>query len=498
MKKVLLTCLTLLLLLGSLSGLPADTSDAENSGGDTRGFVSKPPAEIQNIINPEPSFYVRAWVDHEDGVYREGETMTVWAQSEEDGWIYVIYQNAENKKALLFPNKYRSNNRVRGNKEIRIPADETKEFSLECSAPFGKEYLTVIVSKKPLKTVAEKDLGDQFTVFDEVFYREFCNEVRVRDKGMRTAPPTGDKPKTETTDTVVNPPKKDKPPKEEKPGIEWAEDTVEITTYAKAAKVDVHEPERYFFGIALDKYDDKGIPTLPACVNDLNKVKETFISDCGVPAENAKVLVNEEATYDNIKDLFYNVIPEMTKHGDIVFIYWSGHGNRIANTGASNEEYSETLIAYDSDKFKKNTQILDDEFGVWAQKFEGRKVLFILDACYSGGMGEKELATKSIDKDDNFFRFGMKQLVRTKGLGQDELALIGSSAADERSMCIGDESAMTKVMLETLKSKKGVSHTDLWKDLKGKVRALAKEKGHGFSQHPYFQDGLSEPLILNP
>ena len=146
MKKLLLTCLTLLLLLGSLSGLFADTPDADN-----RNIEATPPKETKYIINQEPSFLVRAEVDHENGVYLDGETMTIRVQSEEDGWIYVIYQNAENEKSLLFPNKYVSDNRIQSNQEICIPADETKDFSLECSAPYGKEYLTVIVAKKQLE-----------------------------------------------------------------------------------------------------------------------------------------------------------------------------------------------------------------------------------------------------------------------------------------------------------------------------------------------------------
>ena len=433
MKKLLLTCLTLLLLLGSLSGLFADTPDADN-----RNIEATPPKETKYIINQEPSFLVRAEVDHENGVYLDGETMTIRVQSEEDGWIYVIYQNAENEKSLLFPNKYVSDNRIQSNQEICIPADETKDFSLECGAPFGKEYLTVIVAKKQLesidKIVDEETLDGKFTPTEEK--------------------PNPDEPDAET--------------------VEWAAHTVGITTLPHEAKEKeaVSEPERYFFGIALDKYDDKEIPTLPACVNDLNKMKEIFISDCGVPAENATVLVNEEATYDNIRDLFYNVIPKTTKPGDTVFVYWSGHGNRIVNSDGN--ENHETLIAYDSGRDKKETQIIDDEFGVWVQKLEGRKLFVILDAAFSAGMGGD--ATKS----------------------QEDFALIASSAADEVSLSADGESVMTKMILETLNSKKGVSHIDLAKELEEKVSALVEEKGNNFSQHPFFQDGLSEPLILNP
>ena len=496
MKNSFLACLALLLLLGSLSRLRADTPDADTPNANTRCFAVTPPAEIQHIFNPEPSFYVRVWVDHEDGVYREGETMTVWARSEEDGWIYVIYQNAENEKALLFPNKYRSDNRVQANKEIRIPADETKDFSLECGAPFGKEYLTVIVSKEPLKTVAAKDLGDQFTPFDEVFYSDFCNEVRVRDFTVKDSTEKGN-PQPETTGVRPQP-----------SGIEWAEHSVEITTLPKETKEKgvIRKPERFFIAIAIDEYKDQNIPDLPTCVNDLNKVEELVVSDCGVPAENVKVLVNEEATYAKIKDLFYNVIPKMTERGDTVFIYWSGHGNRIVNTSAKGNEFHETLLAYDSSGRKKETQLIDDEFGVWVQKLEGRKLLFILDSCFSGGMAKdkEEVVAKSVDEivipDQKSvpFEFGKNQLFRTKGLGQDELALIGSSAADEMSLCIGGESVMTKVMLETLKSKKEVSHIDLANELKDKVSAIVEEKKGDYSQHPYFQDELSEPLILNP
>ena len=86
-----------------------------------------------------------------------------------------------------------------------------------------------------------------------------------------------------------------------------------------------------------------------------------------------------------------------------------------------------------------------------------------------------------------------------KDLGQHNLAVIASSAADEYSLVReeNDMSVMTYFVVEELKDHSGISHVELYESIKPKVEQYAKEK-RNIDQTPLLQDDFDAPLILNP
>ncbi|KHC90713.1 PEGA domain-containing protein [Thermotoga sp. Mc24] len=112
------------------------------------------------IIVPEkPYFTVDVWLNKPEGsVYEVGERMEIFVKSSKDAYILVYDINAQGKVTLIFPNKYESDNFVRANEIKKIPSKST--YSLRVSPPYGKEYIQVIASARPIPIFNQlKELG---------------------------------------------------------------------------------------------------------------------------------------------------------------------------------------------------------------------------------------------------------------------------------------------------------------------------------------------------
>jgi len=112
------------------------------------------------IIVPErPYFTVDVWLNKPEGsVYEVGERMEIFVKSSRDAYILVYDINAQGKVTLIFPNKYESDNFVRANEIKKIPSKST--YSLRVSPPYGKEYIQVIASTRPIPIFNQlKELG---------------------------------------------------------------------------------------------------------------------------------------------------------------------------------------------------------------------------------------------------------------------------------------------------------------------------------------------------
>ncbi|MBN2290911.1 MAG: DUF4384 domain-containing protein [Pirellulales bacterium] len=88
-------------------------------------------------------------VDKKDRTYVKGERMKVSVTSEKDGYLYLLYKQADGSTKCLFPNRYESDNRIQGGRTIPIPTIK-QGFELKCGAPFSREMLVAIVSERPL------------------------------------------------------------------------------------------------------------------------------------------------------------------------------------------------------------------------------------------------------------------------------------------------------------------------------------------------------------
>ena len=123
-----------------------------------------------------------------------------------------------------------------------------------------------------------------------------------------------------------------------------------------------------------DKLDDGAI-----------SIYNLFVNSKNWKEENIKILLNENATKENIKDSIVNWLDERETENDFVVYYFAGHSLKMPilkrNLGHTYSfPYNITDFEYSEDK------ITDDELASWLDELESNHQTLILDTCYSGKM----------------------------------------------------------------------------------------------------------------
>ena len=92
---------------------------------------------------------VDVWLDRGcNGSYYIGETVTVSFKANEDGYVTVYDVDTRGQVKVLFPNRYRPNNRVNAGQTYRIPG-RGYDYDLVVEGPAGTEYIQAVFSLDP-------------------------------------------------------------------------------------------------------------------------------------------------------------------------------------------------------------------------------------------------------------------------------------------------------------------------------------------------------------
>lgn len=125
--------------------------------------------KVQQLANRQ-DFSVQLWTDRT--TYRVGEPIHFYFRAERDCYINLVDINSEGEISLLFPNRFDSNNSVRGGKTYCIPGNNYG-FALEAMPPTGTDRIYAIASTRPLD------------VFDHDFARDaFVTMTRGKTRGI--------------------------------------------------------------------------------------------------------------------------------------------------------------------------------------------------------------------------------------------------------------------------------------------------------------------------
>ncbi|MFO0819462.1 MAG: caspase family protein [Pirellulales bacterium] len=425
-------------------------------------------AFVEEVQNTNQAFLVRVSVDHEDCVYREGDTLTATVRSSASGYLYLFYRTESGKVSCLFPNKYQEDNRIQANTNTVVPPTEGATFRIRIAAPFGKEVLKAVVTKERLKVDDDKLRKDASTPIDFATVKDAVVEA------VGTAP------------------------------AKWAEHSVTLTTIPKDGTPVAPGPRRIGLFIGLAKYQASAIRPLPACRPDAEMMLDTMKKHGSL--DEAYILFDEEATLKNIVDLIRTKLVANSKPGDTVFIYWSGHGGRCADdNGDEADGLDEFLVTYDTQtdsvETLRKTSLLDDNFGRIIQHLDGRKVVLLLDTCHSGGQATNEKGLVGLDGVKSLGNVDMLdgELQHTKDIGQKETALLVSSRASQISFVRkeGDLSVMTKFLVQVISDASGpVTLPQAAAQLKQLVPEYVGQRFPGATQTPELIDNTSPPLFL--
>lgn len=497
--------------------------------------VGRSPAQAPNgqapatgpeaIQQQQPSFLVRADVNHETRTYQEGEGLKVSVICEVDAFVYVVYKQADGKLFQIFPNSDQPDNRVKARQTVQIPANDDL-FRWRIEAPFGKELVKVIASTEPINPLTEPGL-------QKAFFNPLSDDKL---KGVEFA--LGDRDPSG-----------------------WAEDQIEIVTQPRRPSPAPEGPKRWgvFFGVANYEFnsvveqisDGKRHLSLKACDHDAQQMAEVFRTVGGL--SEARTFIDASATRHNLEDAVTRWLPSVSRPGDTVVIYFSGHGGQVPDdNGDEADRQDEFLLPYDymnleilaalaqrerrgqldprlaprmayyrrlvqragsdamaSALVQRQSGVTDDLFGHWLQRLSGRRVVVILDACHAGGFATRE---KGLDGDEQapVFDFLDQEVSRLKDIGQRETALMASCGVRELSYVHwkGDFGVMTKNLLDSIAAAPGsltlkegfescrTGMHAYFVEVNQALRAVGKPP---LTEHrPYLVDYCSKPALLKP
>ena len=138
--------------------------------------------------------------------------------------------------------------------------------------------------------------------------------------------------------------------------------------------------------IGIDRY--RHVSPLIGTVNDVHAMKSYVSSHLGFDDRDVRMLLDGEATRDNILSTINDWLIAGTREGDDVFLYYSGHGYQQPDENADEaDRLDETLVPVDvtvgADGVPRG-MIADDEVAALLAQLPGRRVHVVIDACHSG------------------------------------------------------------------------------------------------------------------
>lgn len=217
--------------------------------------------------------------------------------------------------------------------------------------------------------------------------------------------------------------------------------------------------------IGIDKFQDKGIPTLEYSAKDAKDFCDFLVEKGNFSRDHVILMLNEQATEDNILDaVFDNGLPRRVQKDDLVLIYASTHGSP-REMDIRGENY---LVTYDSklSHLFSSSIKLKDLLATIKNRTGCERIVLLLDACNSGVAADLQEGGK-----------GGKALLRVNSFNVDELAgkgqvVITSSSANERSWESKryKNGVFTRNLIDALqKEGSGTTLVDAFEDLKEKV-----------------------------
>ena len=162
--------------------------------------------------------------------------------------------------------------------------------------------------------------------------------------------------------------------------------------------------------IGVDRYASPHINWLSCARRDAIALETLFADTLG---GTTTLLADEDATRARIETAFQEL--ENCDPNDTVVISFSGHGSE-----------SHELITYDADvRNLPATAIPLDELTRWFSRIPAKRLIILLDCCFSGGMGAKVLRVEAVPRRLSSVE---AQLAQMSGEGR---LIITASAANE-------------------------------------------------------------------
>ncbi|HEX8110328.1 MAG TPA: caspase family protein, partial [Kofleriaceae bacterium] len=173
-------------------------------------------------------------------------------------------------------------------------------------------------------------------------------------------------------------------------------------------------PRYHILLVGIDDYRDR---PLGGCVNDIDAVQRLLLDRMGVPSDRIRRLASRHpgsardpgapvaerpATLDNLRHELAELGTARVARGDRVFLYFAGHGARIAvRVGSGRTYHREALVLADHDPARADSGLLYDfelNQALRAIAQQTHSVTLVLDCCHAAGVtrGPGELRSPEV------------------------------------------------------------------------------------------------------
>ncbi|MDR1140424.1 MAG: caspase family protein [Planctomycetaceae bacterium] len=471
----------------------------------SRRIVPHENGTSKEMRQSDPHFQVSFVVNAENNTFYKGDQISFTIESEVDGYYYIINlyprdEHGEQKFMVISPTKNHPDNKIKADQPIIIPGKKEKR-TFDVEEPFGKETLVLFVSKTKLKPSffglesfdLEESTIDKFHAAQEKLKNDDSYEWATARVNFVTKPERNKNSKQKP---------REKKNAEENTDVDGLVDEKENSGNTKFA---------LFIGIG--KYQISSMPPLPA-KNQVALIEKT-LQNFGYDRDRIISLVDEKATRKNVIDAF-SCLQESTQPGDEVVIYWCGHGTRQAATETkdSPDGLRGYLILHDTEEelteegeetgtLIPSTIISDIEFGDWVKDINDRRVLVVIDACFSGTFIDPKSQTRSITKKQEFLPFDFKTRLdkqKTRSISYKDAVAISSANRNEVGWAIGDKFLFSACFCAKINGiKKSASIEDIFpltkKLLQDEARKIQERNPEFTIQTPFLQGDAGKFLL---
>ena len=320
--------------------------------------------------------------------------------AQREAFLYLIYHQADGRSLLLFPNQAHPDNRIPARKAVTIPPPG-EEFRFRVGPPFGTEVLQVLAALKPLEELDRlvKKTGQRAAGGAELI-------AQLQTRLMK--------------DTKT-----------------WAEHRLPIRTLAGPRDALPQKAARVGLFIGIGKYLH---PELAKTHEELGHsaevMRDLMCKRGGLDPAKTRLVLNEKATKANLQELIARWLPGVSRPGDTVFLYFSGHVEQFDSADPARPNAKDAVLApYDLSSGEGNlpasqrarlyfaSAIYDSTLARWLQELQGRQLVLILDTCHGGGLPASSDLAKS---------FFLEQAEGIKSINRMNLVILTSCVADEQ------------------------------------------------------------------
>lgn len=147
-------------------------------------------------------------------------------------------------------------------------------------------------------------------------------------------------------------------------------------------------PASYAVIIGISDYMNFGAEIggdLPGARNDARDFRDVLIAQKGFQPENIHMILDSEATRARIVSELKTWLPSVVKPGDLVVVFFAGHGSQMWDTNGDEEDgLDETICPTDVVKGDSRNDIPDDELNQLLKGIPTDNVYAVLDNCHAG------------------------------------------------------------------------------------------------------------------